>query len=326
MGIKQTIPSNTNTNKTLTLGSFKGIDASSSPFEVDGSRATYCQNLINENGFNHKRNGWKTVLSSDFLGDCKGVFPVKFNGGSYLIVIKNSGSQTNLDFDGTYWFIVYLYKYTKDDFSDLTEVRSLYVSSLEFDNCYCFVKKDKAYLKWIGGYLIVEKDEIYSASSVAHIPTTTISINCDEDTSATRKTYQSANLLSKRRKNTLVGYNKVELKVSVLYQNSNALIAPVNLDKNDFNIILTNSSGVASIHSCNSVISLTPDTYEYTVKYIGTSESYDNITGTFTISYSETTSSSHHSLTITYTSENSNNSSSDGSEDSGSGSSGGTTI
>ena len=58
MAVKQTIPSNTNQTKSLTFSKLRGVDYSSSPFEVSTSRAVHMKNMINEDGVNHKRPGW----------------------------------------------------------------------------------------------------------------------------------------------------------------------------------------------------------------------------------------------------------------------------
>ena len=58
MAVKQTIPSNTNQTKSLTFSKLRGVDYSSSPFEVSTSRAVHVKNMINEDGVNHKRPGW----------------------------------------------------------------------------------------------------------------------------------------------------------------------------------------------------------------------------------------------------------------------------
>ena len=104
MAVKQSIPSYTNTNKSLTLGNFKGIDASSSPFEVDISRATYCQNLINENGVNHKRQGWtqdnelNDLILSLHLEDVYGIFAnLKIDSYEDLkVILGKKGSSTKI--------------------------------------------------------------------------------------------------------------------------------------------------------------------------------------------------------------------------------------
>ena len=58
MAVRQTVVSDTNSPKTLTFNKLRGVDYSSSPFEVNTSRATSMKNMINEDGVNHKRNGW----------------------------------------------------------------------------------------------------------------------------------------------------------------------------------------------------------------------------------------------------------------------------
>ena len=220
MAIKQTIPSNTNANKTLTLGNFKGIDASSSPFEVNGSRATYCQNLINENGVNHKRPGWRTIKIFD---GAQSIFHFKMNGGNRLFVVSLIESSSD-----SYLLKRTLYGYEKDisecvviaeksetiNSEELTTIKSY---GFDFKKMQCFLKGGNAYIVGGGSLIIIHDDEIDSHDGMiidgekgivysdAYIPTTTISINRDSEETATRKEKEHANLLSKYRKNTLIG-------------------------------------------------------------------------------------------------------------------------
>ena len=62
MAVRQTVVSDTNSPKTLTFNKLRGVDYSSSPFEVTPSRATSMKNMINKDGVNHKRNGWSEDL------------------------------------------------------------------------------------------------------------------------------------------------------------------------------------------------------------------------------------------------------------------------
>jgi len=304
MAVKQQIPTYTNTNKSLTFGNFKGIDASSSPFEVNTSRATYCQNLINENGVNHKRQGWKTVFPISQLGEIKGVFPVIFNNHNYLIIIKKY-SQATIPFDGTYWMDIKLYSYTEDDFSNAEEHLSIYVSSIDFDKCYCFIKKGKAYLKWIGGFVVVDENSIDNVSSNSFVPTTTISINSDKEETATRQSYQSVNLFSKRRKNTLIGCNSSDLTISIVANTTNP-------PEKDFEITLTDTNNQSFTYNCSETIPVKCTTYEYVVVCVNedsafkdtektgtiTISPYDTINGTTSISVNVSSSSSGGGTTV----------------------------
>ncbi len=233
MAIKQTIPNYTNTNKSLTLGNFKGIDASSSPFEVDISRATYCENLINENGVNHKRPGWKTIK---ILENSIAVFHITFEGNDYMIVVNKVETPTDNPTD--LYAVIKLYKFNKSEFK-MTEIDSINLLSalirytdygskyysrtyFELTNVQCFVQNNVAYLIGFDKFLLITKEKIITCptKSIAngvpdgavyfYIPTTTISINRDSEVTATRKEKEHANLLSLYRKNTLVGAKSSE--------------------------------------------------------------------------------------------------------------------
>ena len=62
MGVKQNVPNNANETKSMKFSKLRGVDYSSSPFEVSTSRAVHSKNMINEDGVNHKRKGWTTDL------------------------------------------------------------------------------------------------------------------------------------------------------------------------------------------------------------------------------------------------------------------------
>ena len=71
MRINQSSQSN---QKTFQLGQLKGVDISSSPLNVKSTRASSMVNMINRDGINHKRNGWKDTIT--FYDDDGNTLPV----------------------------------------------------------------------------------------------------------------------------------------------------------------------------------------------------------------------------------------------------------
>ena len=72
------------TRRELVLDDFKGVDFSSSPLKVSGSRASFASNLICDNGVNHKRPGWEQVLKLE--GNINGMYEYK-NGNHHVLIV-----------------------------------------------------------------------------------------------------------------------------------------------------------------------------------------------------------------------------------------------
>lgn len=283
MAVKQSIPSYTNTNKSLTLGNFKGIDASSSPFEVDVSRATYCQNLINENGVNHKRPGWKTILSLNKIGT-RALFHWNLNGNKRFLAIgiKKENGMCDL--------FINLYRYTKSDFSDISEIwenkstiseeefnmmADLY--KIDFEKFYCFIKEDKVFVFGTGEVTLIYNDELLSIDGRSiesgkglethtYIPTTTISINRDSQKESTRQSKEHANLLSKYRRNTLLGTNlsKESCTLNIIPKDASDMTAVFS----GLNVSIKDSADEETSNTTGSFL-VESGTYVYTVKASG---------------------------------------------------------
>ena len=219
MAVKQTIPTYTNSTKSLTLGNFKGIDASSSPFEVKTTRATYCQNLINENGANHKRRGW--TVNEEMFGfiyehgftDLMDVKRVTFrvNGKNVKATVFVGFCRDDTDLRVAVKFD------DNESYSSSEDYQSLGVWTTK-KTFHCFESNGNIYFITCGNFYIVtalEKDGGGYKASFGHIeynsyrPTTTISINneLEESEGSTRKSFEYANLLTTYRKNKLIGLN-----------------------------------------------------------------------------------------------------------------------
>lgn len=230
MTVKQSIPSHTNTNKSLTLGNFKGIDASSSPFEVDVSRATYCQNLINENGVNHKRPGWtqdnelNNYILSKQIDEVLGIYHIVLrfeneNVDGYVIAYKTANNIAQLGVK------------LKDNYLNTNNI-ALNINN-NTENISCFENDGKAYVLCGGNYISIsiekENDQMSlkfkEQKEFAYIPTTTISINSvydEENNGATLSSLEEANVLTPKRKNSLIGMDRTPIEFVFYYSYSTA--------------------------------------------------------------------------------------------------------
>jgi hypothetical protein len=233
MAVKQTIPTYTNSTKSLTLGNFKGIDASSSPFEVNISRATYCQNLINEDGVNHKRQGWtQDIELNNYIFSKKnteilGIYPVVLgyeseNVYGYVIAYKTATDIAQIEVK------------LKNDYPNINSTNNITLSiNSNTKNVGCFTNAGKVYVLCGGNYILItleKENEIFSLKfkeqkEFAYIPTTTISINSvydEENNRATLSSLEEANVLTPKRKNSLIGMDRTPIEFVFYYSYSMA--------------------------------------------------------------------------------------------------------
>lgn len=208
MAVKQTIPSNTNQTKSLTFSKLRGVDFSSSPFEVSTSRAVHMKNMINEDGVNHKRPGHTSELSIN--NDGRKIIDVCKLGDYYFV------AKTYIDYTGMNNITIYkwdgleyrgimhedhTYKIPDKIFIPISHNKILIAPA-----CNCILKFD-------------EETNTYStefADSVIYIPTTTISINASEDGESSDVTYEEINAFTNKRKNSLIGRKVDTVKVTFL--------------------------------------------------------------------------------------------------------------
>ena len=174
----------------LVLSNFKGVDFSSSAVNVQNNRASFMRNFINEGGTNKKRNGWNEIFKSG--GRINGIYEAPFKMG----MIVHLG-------DKVYW----------------RSTGKMLLEGVKDARSTAFYKGDKMYLlcgdmfvlKWdaengVTATRLIDSDEIY-------IPTTTISIDNDTVTDSVRAVLDDINCLTKWRKNTLVGHEKISNEV-----------------------------------------------------------------------------------------------------------------
>lgn len=177
---------------------FLGVDFSSSIIDVNKKRASFMMNMINDNGINVKRPGFKTILEiSEIHGKLVACFELAITlnkNESYFLFITELGK-----------FLIY--KVTNYDFENAILVTTKTIIPTNQDY-YCFNQNNKAYILGGGHYHVIYLNEfeelvvnLVSEDSNTFIPTTTIGITVDGD----RTSYSQINTLTKRRKNKLVG-------------------------------------------------------------------------------------------------------------------------
>ena len=187
--------------------------------------------------------------------------------------------------NGMYELYFNLYGYTKDDFSDITTIKEdksvvseeefnvvIEQYKMDFKNFYCFIKNNKVFVFGTGQMLLIYNDDIididgYSVGSEkgiethTYIPTTTISINRDSQKESTRKSKEHANLLSRYRRNTLLGANlsKEACTINLIPQDASNLAATFN----NINATIKDSEGGETSNNTGSFL-VEPGTYTYT--------------------------------------------------------------
>ena len=179
--------------KELNLSDFKGVDLSSSLLNINANRASYMENFINKNGSNRKRNGWEELRKFTKDGKALPIFGVFRLNDVYVV---HAGDRIF---------------YTEDPLED--EEASVYditgTLNIKPERSQGFVNGDKLYIIGCGDYLVFADFgsgfELRRVVDEAYIPTTTINIDSVGSVDTNRSTLDSINLLSKWRKNTLLG-------------------------------------------------------------------------------------------------------------------------
>ena len=205
MAVKQTVVSDTNSPRTLTFSKLRGVDYSSSPFEVAPSRATSMKNMINEDGVNHKRHGWSQDTEINKKIDELGIKEIR---GIY---VSNNESSSLKYIIATVWKIYVFTTYNSYTFELTQTISTEYIVKF-------IPNKNKIIMFYPGAIYSFDLNTSKFESTVdgdAYVPTTTISINPISEESSTRSSFEYANLLNKLRKNTLLG--KKESDFNIVY-------------------------------------------------------------------------------------------------------------
>lgn len=181
------------TRRELVLDDFKGVDFSSSPLKVSGSRASFASNLICDNGVNHKRPGWEQVLKLDDNININGMY--EYKNGNHHVLIVYAGTKFYKVEEGTATLIDYE---EADDFPLMDQ-------KVQF-----FPHKDRLYIIGPGDYLVYgtwDDEASYELRRVAddedtYVPTVITGI---EAGGSGGTVIEGANIFHNRRRVKLVG-------------------------------------------------------------------------------------------------------------------------
>ncbi len=156
--------------------SFRGVDFSSDPSQVDEQRSPWAPNLISDaGGFPEKRLGWRTLHTFD--GPVNGIFFFKNEKGSFSLC--HAGSK--------------LWLWSGDE-------PALLRQGLRNARSRAFSMGGKLWILTGGEYLAFDGETVRPASELAYVPITAV-----PSSSSARASYQPVNLLTPKRKNLFVG-------------------------------------------------------------------------------------------------------------------------
>lgn len=184
-----------------------GVDFSSSPLNCSPTRSPNAVNWIGDHGINRKRHGWEQVQLPSVYYDLNSDTPSAtvdlkaFDGEIHSITVykKLEGGIRYFVHEGTnIWSIApegYNSVKLKGNFKKAKSQAFLLGDSMWFVNA----AKE-------GGLLCVKGSGIVEGKD-PYIPTTTINIGVDSEKDDLKSVLDSANLLTTRRKNKLVGVN-----------------------------------------------------------------------------------------------------------------------
>lgn len=215
----------------LTMSDFRGVDFSSSPFQVNLNRASFAKNFITDYGTNVKRNGWRQeiqILSGGKPQPINGIF--EYYEGEQKILLVHAGKRflrVVKDGDG--------YSVRDITSTGTYEPARIQEERLKSTRSQCFRQKNRAYIIGCGDYLVYgswDDGKTYELRRVAdnedtYIPTTTISIDQNGVADDVRASLDDVNLLSSYRKNSLLGdsrYGEWTLDTGRIDENSAVII------------------------------------------------------------------------------------------------------
>lgn len=180
----------TKERQSFSISDFRGVDFSSSPLRVASGRAIDMTNWICENGTNRKRHGWRQVCEK-LDGQINGIFPYSHEGSTALLVYAGTTFYKIEERGGAY---------TK---STVTVEEGLALADRRIE---AFWKNNGFFLVGAGGLYRFGADTDWTVKHVdPYVPTTTVNIDDRDVTDPQRAAFEPVNLLTARRKNTLVG-------------------------------------------------------------------------------------------------------------------------
>lgn len=179
------------TERVFEINGFRGMDTSNSPYDVKKNRAVEMNNIISVDGVNHKRNGF--IERAKLSGRINGIWRYDENGTEVFIV--HAGTK--------------IYRVTLGENSLLSNAAVIF-NGAEDIKSWGLIDANVLYIL-AGDYLAygyVEKSKKYELVSIfgsdyAYIPTTTVSIDPEGAADKTRSDFEPANILTRKRKNTL---------------------------------------------------------------------------------------------------------------------------
>ena len=170
---------------------FRGVDFLTDETQIDDSRSPWAVNLISDaGGYPEKRLGWRTLYQLQDKARINGIWSFVIDGekqmivhsGDRLLKLRQEGSSSTSWGDGSAITVVVLKTGLNND-----------KSTGFYFNGDLWILTGKEYLHYDGNTAAYVEDEAY-------IPTTTIGAK----PTGGGTSYESVNLLSKRRKNTFI--------------------------------------------------------------------------------------------------------------------------
>ncbi len=255
MGVKQQIPSSTNAPKSMQFAKLRGLDCSTSPFEVATSRAVDMRNIINDDGINHKRQGW--TENTEFLKNV-----ARFSNDGTLVNAYDLGND-NLLLAFTNAFIIVNEKGDETNRFNYPIPTVSKVKFIKIDNRKLLIFYEDAYgnensLTFETYLKIILQEEKY-------VPTTTISINPDSEKDATRESFEEPSLVSNKRKNKLLGNKAMQLTIQYEGEN-NIFLGDVKLTNPSGQSLIGRFDGGDSLKKVTAV--LLKNKYDLDIKFL----------------------------------------------------------
>lgn len=159
---------------------FKGVDLSTDPTQISGSRSPYAPNLISDSGgFPEKRPGWRTLYSLD--APINGIYRGVIDGTEHIVI--HAGSK--------------LYHW------DGENEPTAFEGSFHNGKGDSFCLENKIWILTGAEYLVYDGETLKSVEETAYIPATTIAKKPADPGSG--EPYENANLLQPKRMNKFIG-------------------------------------------------------------------------------------------------------------------------
>ena len=169
----------------------RGVDVTSSPINVAPNRASRMVNMINEDGVNKKRHGWRDI--SQFEDNQGNKLPIN---GIFKYTTPLGVSETIVHAGA------YFYRCSSGFEKDIVFAE---IEQGKDEKSKAYVQGGKLWIVCGGDYLVYDGNTLQPVleSMYAYIPTTSIGIKSGHDYSG--ESFQGGNLFTRRRKNKLIG-------------------------------------------------------------------------------------------------------------------------